>query len=196
MGHDLGHTAFGHTGETVLDEILRGINTEIALPEAISRAVGRFKHNYQSLRVVDLFERRYDTPGLNLSDQVREAILKHGLTPAKRSYDGDARYGWWTRSTHNWNQVCNGGMTLGALAIYEDDPDLAQQFVHRAVNSVPLAMRACEPDGAYPEGPGYWEYDSTTSFIGQLSEALEDLAVYSADRITSGLEEGLDRSRR
>ncbi|MEJ2580342.1 MAG: HD domain-containing protein [Acidobacteriota bacterium] len=77
MGHDLGHTAFGHTGETVLDEILRGVNTEVALPEAISRAVGRFKHNYQSLRVVDLFERRYDTPGLNLSDQVREAILKH-----------------------------------------------------------------------------------------------------------------------
>jgi dGTPase len=53
MGHDLGHTAFGHTGESVLDEILRGASS------------------------VDLFERRYDRPGLNLSDQVREAILKH-----------------------------------------------------------------------------------------------------------------------
>jgi dGTPase len=77
MGHDLGHTAFGHTGESVLDEILRGVNREISLPATVTTEVGRFKHNYQSLRVVDLFERRYDVPGLNLSDQVREAILKH-----------------------------------------------------------------------------------------------------------------------
>jgi dGTPase len=77
MGHDLGHTAFGHTGESVLDEILRGVNSEVTLPEAVTAEVGRFKHNYQSLRVVDLFERRYDLPGLNLSDQVREASLKH-----------------------------------------------------------------------------------------------------------------------
>jgi dGTPase len=77
MGHDLGHTAFGHTGESVLDEILRGVNADVTLPKPITSQAGRFKHNYQSLRVVDLFERRYDQPGLNLSDQVREAILKH-----------------------------------------------------------------------------------------------------------------------
>ncbi len=77
MGHDLGHTPFGHTGESVLDEILRGANTEIVLPASVVGEVGRFKHNYQSLRVVDLFERRYAQPGINLTDQVREAILKH-----------------------------------------------------------------------------------------------------------------------
>lgn len=77
LGHDLGHTAFGHTGETVLDEILSGNHEEIRLPEEIVAEAGRFKHNYQSLRVVDLFERRYPDPGINLSDQVREAILKH-----------------------------------------------------------------------------------------------------------------------
>ena len=77
MGHDLGHTAFGHTGESVLDEILGGASAVVELPKAVTAEVGRFKHNYQSLRVVDLFERRYDVPGLNLSDQVREAILKH-----------------------------------------------------------------------------------------------------------------------
>jgi len=77
LGHDLGHTAFGHTGETVLDEILSGNHKEVLLPEQVVAEVGRFKHNYQSLRVVDLFERRYADPGINLSDQVREAILKH-----------------------------------------------------------------------------------------------------------------------
>ncbi len=77
MGHDLGHTPFGHTGEAVLDEILSGGNTEVVLPSGVVAEVGRFKHNYQSLRVVDLFERRYAQPGINLTDQVREAILKH-----------------------------------------------------------------------------------------------------------------------
>jgi len=77
LGHDLGHTAFGHTGEKVLDEILTGRNRDTRLAEEVVDAVGRFKHNYQSLRVVDLLERRYATPGLNLTDQVREGILKH-----------------------------------------------------------------------------------------------------------------------
>lgn len=77
LGHDLGHTAFGHTGETVLDEILRGRNPEIGLPAEVVAEAGAFKHNYQSLRVVDLLEWRYEHPGLNLTDQVREGILKH-----------------------------------------------------------------------------------------------------------------------
>jgi dGTPase len=77
LGHDLGHTAFGHTGETVLKEILLGTNSDLRLPKAIVTEVGSFKHNYQSLRVVDLLEWRYDHPGLNLTDQVREGILKH-----------------------------------------------------------------------------------------------------------------------
>jgi len=77
LGHDLGHTAFGHTGETVLKEILAGEVSEFALlPEVVAQA-GTFKHNYHSVRVVDLLERRYDQPGLGLTDQVREGILKH-----------------------------------------------------------------------------------------------------------------------
>ncbi len=67
LGHDLGHTPFGHSGENVLDDLLQNSH-----PEA-----GRFKHNYQSVRVVDRLERRYDEPGLNLTDDVREGILKH-----------------------------------------------------------------------------------------------------------------------
>jgi dGTPase len=67
LGHDLGHTPFGHSGENVLDDLLAKSH-----PEA-----GRFKHNYQSVRVVDRLERRYPEPGLNLTDDVREGILKH-----------------------------------------------------------------------------------------------------------------------
>lgn len=59
LGHDLGHTPFGHAGERILNEILPG----------------GFRHNEQSLRVVDLLECNGD--GLNLSDEVRQGILCH-----------------------------------------------------------------------------------------------------------------------
>ena len=62
--HDLGHTPFGHSGEDVLDELLQDF--------------GGFNHNRQSLRVVDLLEERYaGHPGLNLTYEVREGIVKH-----------------------------------------------------------------------------------------------------------------------
>jgi len=77
LAHDLGHTPFGHSGERVLIQILTGEQPGCPLPERVVREVGTFKHNYQSVRVVDLLERRYDHPGLNLTDQVREGIIKH-----------------------------------------------------------------------------------------------------------------------
>jgi dGTPase len=62
-GHDLGHPPFGHTGEQALDHVLQ---------ERFGR---RFRHNEQSLRVVERLER--DGRGLNLTEQVRDGILHH-----------------------------------------------------------------------------------------------------------------------
>jgi dGTPase len=59
LGHDLGHTPFGHIGEEVLNELYRD----------------GFKHNEQSLRVVDLLEK--EGQGLNLTWEVRDGILNH-----------------------------------------------------------------------------------------------------------------------
>jgi dGTPase len=59
LGHDLGHTPFGHVGEDVLNELFPG----------------GFKHNEQSLRVVDLLEK--DGRGLNLTWEVRDGIVRH-----------------------------------------------------------------------------------------------------------------------
>jgi dGTPase len=77
LAHDLGHTPFGHSGERVLIQILAGKVPSCPLPDRVVRTVGTFKHNYHSIRVVDLLEQRYDHPGLNLTDQVREGIIKH-----------------------------------------------------------------------------------------------------------------------
>ncbi|MGH9679711.1 MAG: dGTP triphosphohydrolase, partial [Candidatus Acidiferrales bacterium] len=70
LAHDIGHPPFGHAGERRLDELLR--------PHG-----GRFNHNLQALRIVEDLEQRYlDFPGLNLTFEVREGIIKHS-----RDYD-------------------------------------------------------------------------------------------------------------
>lgn len=75
LGHDIGHTPFGHMGEEVFHKILRGAETlEGALD---GKDLGGFKHNYQSVRVVDDLEKKYVFEGLNLTGAVREGILKH-----------------------------------------------------------------------------------------------------------------------
>lgn len=97
---------------------------------------------------------------------IKEAILKKGIEPSL-----DTQYNSWLTAEHNWNQVCNAGMTYGALAIYEDHPKLAKQIINRAINTIVLAMKDYGPNGAYPEGYGYWGYG--TSFNVMLISALE-----------------------
>jgi len=97
---------------------------------------------------------------------LRDAIVEKGL---KASLKANA----WTRSTNNWNQVCNGGITVGALAVAESEPALAAQLIARAVNTVPVSMHEYVPDGAYPEGPGYWGYGTTYNVI--LISALQSV---------------------
>lgn len=73
LAHDLGHTPFGHIGERTLNDIL--MNNIIADIPPINQG---FKHNLQSLRLVDELENRCsDYPGMNLTLAVREGILKH-----------------------------------------------------------------------------------------------------------------------
>lgn len=82
----------------------------------------------------------------------------------------------WVRGNNNWNQVCHGGLSLAALAIADENPDLARTVVTRAVECVPFSMHSYAPDGVYPEGPGYWEYGTTynTLLIAALESALGD----------------------
>lgn len=86
---------------------------------------------------------------------IREAILRRGLQEGEKIY---RRGGWWTDTQYNWNQVCNGGMTIGALVLADQEPKLAAYIVHQAVQSVQRAMKEYAPDGAWAEGPGYWNY--------------------------------------
>lgn len=114
----------------------------------------------------------YDWLYDNLSDAsratIKEAILKKGLEPSL-----DSKYNGWLKAEHNWNQVCNAGMTYGAMAIYEDHPQLAKQIINRGIETIVLSMKDYGPDGAYPEGYGYWGYG--TSFNVMFNSAVEKL---------------------
>ncbi len=69
LGHDVGHTPFGHAGEA-----------------AMNRLVGHFSHNEQSLRVVDILEN--NGKGLNLTDETRDGILHHTGKDLPRTFEG------------------------------------------------------------------------------------------------------------
>src|SRR5689334_23952163 len=83
--HDIGHPPFGHAGERKLDELMRASGAY-------------FNHNLHALRIVEQFEQRYlDFPGLNLTFEVREGIIKHSRDyseaefPRLREYALDLR---------------------------------------------------------------------------------------------------------
>lgn len=72
LGHDLGHTPFGHAGERALDKLMEDN--------------GGFRHYEQSLRVVDRIEK--NGSGLNLTYEVRDGILRHTVDPLSKTLEG------------------------------------------------------------------------------------------------------------
>ena len=109
--------------------------------------------------------------------KISEAILKNGIEPSM-----DPRYNSWLKSSNNWNQVCNAGMTYGALAIYEQNPAFSNQIIERAKKSIALPLADYMPDGAYPEGYGYWNYG--TSFHILFLSALQKLSLIDTNTET------------
>ena len=78
--HDIGHPPFGHAGERKLDDLMRAQG-------------GRFNHNLHALRIVEQFEQRYlDFPGLNLTFEVREGIIKHSRDYSAAEFPQLAEY--------------------------------------------------------------------------------------------------------
>jgi hypothetical protein len=117
---------------------------------------------------------------------IRLAIIEKGLKPAVACYKEKK---WWVTSDFNWNQVCNGGIGIGALALADEEPELAGYILGQALESLPLAMASYAPDGGWAEGPGYWHY--ATSYNVYLLAALQ--TALGSDRGLSALP-GFDRT--
>ncbi len=97
-------------------------------------------------------------------DSIKKGLIRLGLEEGVLSYT--KKKSGWIRSKANWNQVCNGGMIMGALAIADTDPHYAQVIIPAAVQSLPTALISYAPDGAWMEGPGYWHYATQYTAYG------------------------------
>jgi len=99
-------------------------------------------------------------------DLIANALRDKGINPSF----GEPEQ-WFIRGNNNWNQVCHSGLSAAAIAIADREPDLALETLRRAVENLPSSASAYAPDGAYPEGPMYWNYG--TLFHVVLADALQ-----------------------
>jgi hypothetical protein len=112
---------------------------------------------------------------------LREAMVTKGLQPALGVYREKR---WWSTARHNWNQVCNGGIGMAALALLDELPDLCGEILNHALQSLQIPMREFAPDGAWGEGPGYWNYATSYNcvFLAALETAIgTDLGLSQMD---------------
>ena len=91
----------------------------------------------------------------------KKALIEKGIKP---SYNKQGNTGW-VNGTNNWNQVCHGGMIAAAIVVAEDEPELAAETIHRALEGMPHALVEYGPDGVYPEGSTYWGYGTSFSVV-------------------------------
>lgn len=109
-----------------------------------------------------------------LSDQQKALIREALRTKAFIPYLQDVEEGaWWTRAYHNWNTVVNGGVGVGALAVYDEEP-MARLIVDQVRKLIEPFFRAIGQDGGWDEGTGYWSYgmNYATYFLSALQTAL------------------------
>ncbi len=99
------------------------------------------------------------------SKTYERAIIEKALKPAKAVYDKD---GWWSKPSNNWAQVCGAGIALAAAAVAGNDEGLSEMLFKRGHLLVEQCGKFYQPDGMYPEGPGYWQYGTSyhTALLG------------------------------
>lgn len=93
----------------------------------------------------------YDSLQPDTRRVVREAIIAKGFDAAKNT-----RHAWFYTAKNNWNSVCNSGLAYGALALFEEIPEVSKGIIEKCMETNPKAMVGYGPDGGYPEGFGYW----------------------------------------
>ncbi len=152
LSHDLGHPPFGHSGEVALNRL--------------TKDQGGFDHNKQSLRIVTKLERRYPNwPGLNLTWEVREGIVKHETAydvADASDYDADKR-------GHLEAQICNVADEL-AYTSHDLDDGLRAGLL------------------ALPELAGLELWEMARDSIGWKTETLDQLTRHRLIRRLIGLE--------
>ncbi len=97
-----------------------------------------------------------------------------GLREAVLAYEGYGSYA--MKSGDNWNQVCNGSNIVAALAVYDEEPALADYILGKAATCLPSSLKEISADGAYAEPMTYWDYGvrHLIKAMAALDTSLED----------------------
>ncbi len=103
---------------------------------------------------------------------IEDAIVEKALNLSIPEYEASNNPNSWAKRETNWNVVCNTGMTLGALAVAENNPMFAEKIIEYSAQFVPNCLKHYDPDGVCFEGPGYWEY--TNIYLALLLKSLND----------------------
>jgi hypothetical protein len=75
------------------------------------------------------------------------------------------KHAWWLSATNNWSQVCGTGMGFAAMVLDELHPERCAEILSESQQLLEKCVRFYLPDGAYPEGPGYWHYGSNYQIL-------------------------------
>ncbi len=111
---------------------------------------------------------------MNLREQetIRNKIVEYALNPGLDVYNNpDDKPHVWYKMNNHWNQVCSGGLILGALAVGDDFPDLKNNMIYQAVKNLIPTLDLYEPDGIWYEGPDYWDY--ANSYLALAFSSME-----------------------
>jgi dGTPase len=169
LAHDLGHTPFGHAGQEALNDCMR--------------EHGGFEHNLQSLRTVDELEERYALfPGLNLTFECREGILKHCAVAQARDL-GDVGQRFVLRQQPGLEaQLANLADEIAYNNHDVDDGIRAGLITLEEAAQVPLVKRHFEQVmGLYPDLQGRRRVHETVRRI--VNEIVIDVIQSSAERL-------------
>jgi dGTPase len=170
LAHDLGHTPFGHAGQDALNDCMR--------------EHGGFEHNLQSLRTVDELEESYALfPGLNLTFECREGILKH-CAPAKARQLGDVGQRFLARQQPGLEaQLANLADEIAYNNHDVDDGIRAGLITLEAAAQVPLVGRHfAQVQQLYPDLQGRRRVHETVRRI--VNEVVIDVIQSSAERLS------------
>jgi dGTPase len=168
--HDIGHPPFGHAGEQKLDELMRARGS-------------RFNHNLQALRIVEQFESPYlDFPGLNLTFEVREGIIKHSHDYTRAEFPHLAEYSLDLRTPLEGQLIDWVDEIAYNTADLDDAREAELLDLHALRKEAPIFADAyAQIDAAYPAGREKLKFNASLKLV--LDQLVTDLIETTEQRV-------------
>ncbi len=109
----------------------------------------------------------YDILPVAKLDKIKKALINKGIRVGLKEHENNI---WWAGHKYNWNQVCNGSLIIGALAIADEESKLCEDVFAATVKYLATGFNSFGKDGGWEAGPEYWQY--TTWFSALLLDVL------------------------